>query len=116
MGISGLEPPVTFAGTVLPTILQRTMNLATNHTQQNTSIPQAIVFDPKTHVPKVTGDCTGCTLCASVCPIIDCITMVPRTTPYNPLRYGKPGMEGLDNNQNVGLLLIQLNFGCRVNN
>ena len=26
--------------------------------------------------------CAGCTLCASVCPIIDCITMVPKTIPH----------------------------------
>ena len=35
---------------------------------------QAIKFDPETHIPEVTDDCTGCTLCLSVCPIIDCIT------------------------------------------
>lgn len=35
---------------------------------------QAIAFDPDTHIPRVTDDCTGCTLCLSVCPIIDCIT------------------------------------------
>ncbi|EFN81057.1 Dihydropyrimidine dehydrogenase [NADP+] [Harpegnathos saltator] len=35
---------------------------------------QAITFDSDTHIPKVTDDCTGCTLCLSVCPIIDCIT------------------------------------------
>lgn len=35
---------------------------------------QAIKFDSKTHIPLVTDDCTGCTLCLSVCPIIDCIT------------------------------------------
>ncbi|EZA58247.1 hypothetical protein DMN91_006467 [Ooceraea biroi] len=43
---------------------------------------QAIIFDPKTHIPSVTDDCTGCTLCLSVCPIIDCITMVPKTIPH----------------------------------
>ncbi|XP_033325704.2 dihydropyrimidine dehydrogenase su(r) isoform X1 [Megalopta genalis] len=43
---------------------------------------QAIHFDPDTHIPKVTDDCTGCTLCLSVCPIIDCITMVPKTIPH----------------------------------
>lgn len=43
---------------------------------------QAIVFDSETHIPKVTDDCTGCTLCLSVCPIIDCITMVPKTIPH----------------------------------
>eukprot|EP01125_Pyxidicula_operculata_P018237 TRINITY_DN6477_c0_g1_i1.p1 TRINITY_DN6477_c0_g1~~TRINITY_DN6477_c0_g1_i1.p1 ORF type:complete len:1026 (-),score=284.33 TRINITY_DN6477_c0_g1_i1:104-2800(-) len=47
---------------------------------------QAIRFDPKTHIPHVTDDCTGCTLCASVCPIPDCITMVPRKIPYIPNR------------------------------
>lgn len=40
----------------------------------NDSGYQAIHFDPETHIPKVNDDCTGCTLCLSVCPIIDCIT------------------------------------------
>uniref|UniRef100_A0A0P4WBQ1 Dihydropyrimidine dehydrogenase [NADP(+)] n=1 Tax=Scylla olivacea TaxID=85551 RepID=A0A0P4WBQ1_SCYOL len=52
----------------------------------NDSGYQAILFDPKTHLTKVTDDCTGCTLCVSVCPIIDCIQMVERTTPYIPKR------------------------------
>ncbi|XP_011505580.1 PREDICTED: dihydropyrimidine dehydrogenase [NADP(+)] [Ceratosolen solmsi marchali] len=43
---------------------------------------QAITFDSETHIPKVTDDCTGCTLCVSVCPIIDCITMVPKQIPH----------------------------------
>ncbi|XP_060818613.1 dihydropyrimidine dehydrogenase [NADP(+)] [Bombus pascuorum] len=43
---------------------------------------QAIRFDSETHIPLVTDDCTGCTLCLSVCPIIDCITMVPKTIPH----------------------------------
>ncbi|KAK2578695.1 hypothetical protein KPH14_011663 [Odynerus spinipes] len=43
---------------------------------------QAITFDPETHIPTVTDDCTGCNLCLSVCPIIDCITMVPKTKPH----------------------------------
>lgn len=43
---------------------------------------QSITFDSETHIPKVTDDCTGCTLCLSVCPIIDCITMVPKTKPH----------------------------------
>lgn len=47
---------------------------------------QAIQFDPETHLPTVTDTCTGCTLCLSVCPIIDCIRMVSRTTPYEPKR------------------------------
>ncbi|XP_050717874.1 dihydropyrimidine dehydrogenase [NADP(+)]-like [Eriocheir sinensis] len=52
----------------------------------NDSGYQAIIFDPKTHLTKVTDDCTGCTLCVSVCPIIDCIQMVDRQTPYVPRR------------------------------
>ncbi|KAL0156453.1 hypothetical protein M9458_047699, partial [Cirrhinus mrigala] len=46
----------------------------------------AIVFDPETHLPVIRDSCTGCTLCLSVCPIIDCIKMVARTTPYVPKR------------------------------
>ena len=35
---------------------------------------QAISFDEETHLPKVNENaCTGCTLCYSVCPIIECI-------------------------------------------
>lgn len=34
---------------------------------------QAIEFDSVTHLPHVNDDCTGCNLCLSVCPIIDCI-------------------------------------------
>uniref|UniRef100_A0AAQ5YAN8 Dihydropyrimidine dehydrogenase [NADP(+)] n=1 Tax=Amphiprion ocellaris TaxID=80972 RepID=A0AAQ5YAN8_AMPOC len=52
----------------------------------NDSGYQAIMFDPETHLPFVTDSCTGCTLCLSVCPIIDCIKMVTRTTPYKPKR------------------------------
>ncbi|XP_048832545.1 dihydropyrimidine dehydrogenase a, tandem duplicate 1 [Brienomyrus brachyistius] len=52
----------------------------------NDSGYQAITFDPETHLPMVTDSCTGCTLCLSVCPIIDCIRMVARTTPYVPKR------------------------------
>ncbi|XP_068159079.1 dihydropyrimidine dehydrogenase [NADP(+)] [Drosophila tropicalis] len=43
---------------------------------------QAIEFDKDTHLPHVNDDCTGCTLCVSVCPIIDCITMEPKTIPH----------------------------------
>ncbi|XP_011181764.2 dihydropyrimidine dehydrogenase [NADP(+)] [Zeugodacus cucurbitae] len=43
---------------------------------------QAIEFDAKTHIPLIGEDCTGCTLCVSVCPIIDCITMVPKEIPH----------------------------------
>jgi dihydropyrimidine dehydrogenase (NADP+) len=54
----------------------------------NDSGYQAITFDAETHLPMVTDDCTGCTLCVSVCPIIDCITMVDRRAdlPYEPIR------------------------------
>lgn len=52
----------------------------------NDSGYQSITFDPMTHLPSVTADCTGCTLCVSVCPIIDCIKMVPREIPYIPNR------------------------------
>ncbi|KAK9886993.1 hypothetical protein WA026_019912 [Henosepilachna vigintioctopunctata] len=48
----------------------------------NDSGYQAIKFDPETHIPTVTDDCTGCTLCLSVCPIIDCISMVPKSIPH----------------------------------
>ena len=35
---------------------------------------QAISFDEETHLPVVNeNSCTGCTLCYSVCPIIECI-------------------------------------------
>ncbi|KPM10441.1 dihydropyrimidine dehydrogenase [NADP(+)]-like protein [Sarcoptes scabiei] len=52
----------------------------------NDSGYQAIVFDNLTHLPKVTDDCTGCTLCYSVCPIIDCIAMVPKLKPHHVKR------------------------------
>ncbi|XP_022247130.1 dihydropyrimidine dehydrogenase [NADP(+)]-like isoform X2 [Limulus polyphemus] len=58
----------------------------------NDSGYQAIIFDPETHLPRVTDDCTGCSLCVSVCPIIDCIRIVNRTTPYQPKR-GIPSTE-----------------------
>ncbi|XP_063218840.1 dihydropyrimidine dehydrogenase [NADP(+)] [Bacillus rossius redtenbacheri] len=48
----------------------------------NDSGYKAITFDKQTHIPEVTDDCTGCTLCLSVCPVADCINMVPRTTPH----------------------------------
>jgi dihydropyrimidine dehydrogenase (NADP+) len=48
----------------------------------NDSGYQAIEFDANTHIPHVNDDCTGCTICLSVCPIIDCITMVPKTIPH----------------------------------
>jgi len=45
----------------------------------NDSGYQAISFDKQTHIAKVNDNCTGCTLCHSVCPIPDCIKMVPKT-------------------------------------
>ncbi|XP_053607413.1 dihydropyrimidine dehydrogenase [NADP(+)] isoform X2 [Plodia interpunctella] len=60
---------------------------------------QAIEFDPKTHIPHVTDDCTGCTLCLSVCPIIDCISMVPKQIPHvvkRGLRYNVLPVSPLD--------------------
>ena len=51
------------------------------------TFPQSITMDPVTHITEVVDeDCTGCTLCLSVCPINDCITMVPRDGPYIPDR------------------------------
>lgn len=48
---------------------------------------QAIEFDSLTHLPRVIESaCTGCTLCYSVCPIIECIQMVPREGLYVPKR------------------------------
>jgi len=50
---------------------------------------QAIEFDAMTHLPRVIEEnCTGCTLCYSVCPIIECIQMVPRAKGdlYEPKR------------------------------
>jgi len=52
----------------------------------NDSGYQAIDFDAEKHIPEITDDCTGCTLCVSVCPVIDCIEMVPRDGPYMPKR------------------------------
>jgi len=58
----------------------------------NDSGYQAIKFDAKTHIPTVTEDCTGCTLCVSVCPIPDCIKMVPRSSSFSPNRGLPPGV------------------------
>ncbi|EGT30102.1 CBN-DPYD-1 protein [Caenorhabditis brenneri] len=61
----------------------------------NDSGYQAITFDAVTHQPHVTeDDCTGCTLCYSVCPIPECIQMVPRKGPWKaPKRGVKPTVE-----------------------
>lgn len=52
----------------------------------NDSGYQAITFSSETHLPHITDECTGCTLCVSVCPINDCIEMIDRDGPYNPRR------------------------------
>eukprot|EP00211_Chloroparvula_japonica_P000094 CAMPEP_0119128094 /NCGR_PEP_ID=MMETSP1310-20130426/6384_1 /TAXON_ID=464262 /ORGANISM="Genus nov. species nov., Strain RCC2339" /LENGTH=1106 /DNA_ID=CAMNT_0007118401 /DNA_START=52 /DNA_END=3372 /DNA_ORIENTATION=+ len=61
----------------------------------NDSGYQAIEFDEDTHIPMVNDNCTGCTICASVCPVIDCITMQPREeifpeSPFMPHRGIEP--------------------------
>merc|ERR550519_172939 len=67
---------------------------------------QAIEFDPLTHIPRVVKDsCTGCTLCYSVCPIIECIQMVPR--PKGELYEPKRGY-ALDNTWQPRLPEMQL--------
>lgn len=53
----------------------------------NDSGYQAISFDPLTHIPHVTDDCTGCNLCLSVCPIPECIQMVKRNESKVPNRH-----------------------------
>lgn len=69
---------------------------------------QAIKFDPITHIPEVNDDCTGCTLCLSVCPIIDCITMVKKTIPHKIKRGLPPNdaddMDGFFTEQHSPLL------------
>ncbi|KAJ9459881.1 Dihydropyrimidine dehydrogenase [Diplonema papillatum] len=45
---------------------------------------QAIKFNPDTHQPLITDSCTGCTLCVSVCPVPDCITMISRDATSRP--------------------------------
>lgn len=69
----------------------------------NDSGYQAITFDPITHIPYVTEDCTGCTLCTSVCPIIDCIKMAPRTTVYE-IKRGMMKQKMDENTSTLGLV------------
>jgi len=69
----------------------------------NDSGYQAITFDPITHIPYVTEDCTGCTLCASVCPIIDCIQMVPRTSTYE-IKRGLTKQKMDENTSSLGVV------------
>lgn len=59
---------------------------------------QAISFDAKTHIPKVEeSDCTACGLCLTVCPIISCIEMIPRSTPLAPNRGKKEKKKKVQN-------------------
>ena len=63
------------------------VNCGACYTSCNDAGYQAISFDATTHRAEIVDeDCTGCTLCLSVCPVNDCITMVPRGGPYNPDR------------------------------
>jgi len=68
----------------------------------NDSGYQAIKFDAKTHLPHVMeSDCTGCTICQDVCPIISCIDMVERKTPYK----AKRGVEVVTKSENGAIKL-----------
>jgi len=63
------------------------VNCGACYTSCNDAGYQSITMDPVTHITEIVDkDCTGCTLCLSVCPINDCITMVPRDGPYIPDR------------------------------
>jgi dihydropyrimidine dehydrogenase (NADP+) len=63
------------------------VNCGACYTSCNDAGYQSITMDPVSHITEVVDkDCTGCTLCLSVCPINDCITMVPRDGPYIPDR------------------------------
>ncbi|TKR83247.1 hypothetical protein L596_016870 [Steinernema carpocapsae] len=66
----------------------------------NDSGYQAIHFDHKTHRAVVTDDCTGCTLCYSVCPIPECIQMVPRSGPWKAPKRGISPTEPIDGVEN----------------
>merc|ERR1711916_2636 len=61
----------------------------------NDSAYQAIEFDCDTHLPLVTNECTGCGLCATVCPVVNCITFVPKQIPHIPNR-GVGAIEWID--------------------
>ena len=72
------------------------VNCGACYTSCNDAGYQSISFDAVTHEAKIVDeDCTGCTLCLSVCPVNDCITMVPRGKPYIPDR-GVPAGETFD--------------------
>jgi len=72
------------------------VNCGACYTSCNDAGYQSISFDSLTHEAKIVEeDCTGCTLCLSVCPVNDCISMVPRDGPYIPDR-GVPAGEQFD--------------------
>uniref|UniRef100_A0A0K0DYG4 Dihydropyrimidine dehydrogenase [NADP(+)] n=1 Tax=Strongyloides stercoralis TaxID=6248 RepID=A0A0K0DYG4_STRER len=67
---------------------------------------QAITFDPITHIPCVTDDCTGCTLCYSVCPIPECIQMIEKKIPHKIKRgYPLNSYETLTKSSNGKIIL-----------
>ena len=63
--------------------MRQLVNCGACYTSCNGAGYQSITMDAETHITDVVDDdYTGCTLCLSVCPINDCITMVPRDGPY----------------------------------
>lgn len=81
----------------------------------NDSGYQAIKFDEVTHIPHVNeNDCTGCTLCYSVCPIPECIQMVPRNGWKAPVRgilpSFEPGTPTVVKVDNRGKIILDPNF------
>ena len=66
-----LRPELTSGFSALPQDM--CINCGKCYMVCNDSGYQAIEFERRTHLPLVNADCTGCTLCVSVCPIIDCI-------------------------------------------
>ncbi|CAD5214672.1 unnamed protein product [Bursaphelenchus okinawaensis] len=64
----------------------------------NDSGYQAIRFDAESHLPFVTDNCTGCTLCYSVCPVPECIQMVPKTIPH-VIKRGIPPKNGINGSE-----------------
>jgi dihydropyrimidine dehydrogenase (NADP+) len=81
---------------------------------------QAIHFDEQTHIPDVNDNCTGCAMCLSVCPVINCITMHPREevfpqSPFKAHRGIEPEGEVVGTLAGQkGLFLIELCGGERV--
>jgi dihydropyrimidine dehydrogenase (NADP+) len=74
----------------------------------NDSGYQAITFDKNTHFPHVTDNCTGCTLCYSVCPIPECIKMVPKKIPH-VIKRGIPPKDGVTSTTSNGRVVLTTN-------